>query len=171
MPSVCHPLHAVPLRLALPPMYECCPTQVTELETRAAFFEHLEETDTLKDVVVQGLDLTDERAERALRAASTENACFLGCRLSEAAEDHVHETGGTIFPAFVGLPFNPYRGSLYTPEELMDGYERGRPETSTETVDARIYEYVTQRRTNGRDAPVMDALAFRIHDHAIDDAL
>jgi predicted Rossmann-fold nucleotide-binding protein len=38
-------------------------------------------------------------------------------------------------------------------------------------VDARIYEYFTTRQRNGRDAPVMDALAFRIHDHAIDDAL
>ncbi len=152
-------------------MYECCPTRITEIESRTAFFEHLAEMDTLKDVVVQGLDLTDQRAEAALRSTSTENACFLGCRLTEAAEQHVRATGGTIFPAFVGLPFNPYRGELYSPAELMAGYERGTPETLHETVDARIYQYFSKRREHGKEAPVMDALAFRIHDHAVDDAL
>ena len=152
-------------------MYECCPTRITELDSLDAFYEHLEETGALRDVVLQGLDLTGDRAEAALRSAPTENACFLGCRLTDAAEDHIHATGGTVFPAFVGLPFEPYRGQLYGPDELMAGYERGQPSTRTETVDAEIYQYFRERRENGRDAPVMDALAFRIHDHAIDDAL
>jgi predicted Rossmann-fold nucleotide-binding protein len=152
-------------------MYECCPSRVTELESEAAFHEYIDANATLEDVVLQGLDLTGEAAEAALRSVSAENACFLGCRLTAAGEQHVQATGGTIFPAFVGLPFRPYRGGLYTPDELMAGYERGRPASRDETVDARIYRYFRERRSNGRDAPVMDALAFRIHDHAIDDAL
>jgi predicted Rossmann-fold nucleotide-binding protein len=99
-----------------------------------------------------------------------EDACFLGCRLTEAAEEHVRATGGTLFPAFTGLPFRPYRASLYSPDELMNGFEPGRPETLSETVDHRIYRYFVERQGDG-DVPVMDALAFRIHDHAIDDAL
>jgi predicted Rossmann-fold nucleotide-binding protein len=152
-------------------MYECCPTHLTEIESVDALLRHVEATGDLQEVVVQGLDLTDEPAEAVVTSVSTEDACFLGCRLTEATENHVHETGGTVFPAFVGVPFNPYRGALYTPDELMQGYERGRPETRTETTDARIYEYFKSRQLNGRDAPVMDALAFRIHDHAVDDAL
>lgn len=152
-------------------MYECCPARVVELDSLDVFYDHLETTTSLENAVLQGLDLTSERAEAALRSASTENACFLGCRLSDAAEAHIRETGGTVFPAFVGVPFDPYRGRLYTPDELMEGYERGAPSTRTETVDAAICSYFQERRENGRDAPVMDALASRIHDHAIDDAL
>jgi len=152
-------------------MYDCCPTHLTEIESVDELLRHVEADGSLQEVVVQGLDLTGEQAEAALRSVSTEDACFLGCRLTEEAEEHIHASGGTVFPAFVGVPFNPYRASLYTPDELMAGYERGKPETRTETTDAAIYEYFQERQLNGRDAPVMDALAFRIHDHAIDDAL
>jgi predicted Rossmann-fold nucleotide-binding protein len=152
-------------------MYECCPSHLTEIESIAELRRHVNSQGDLRNVVVQGLDLTGEAAEAVLTSVDAEDACFLGCRLSEAAEAHVRTTGGTVFPAFVGLPFNPYRGSLYTPDELMEGYASGSPETRTKTVDAQIYEYFSDRQLDGRDAPVMDALAFRIHDHAIDDAL
>ena len=152
-------------------MYECCPSHAVEIESAAALRAHIEETQSLRDVVVQGLDLTDEATTAALTSVPAEDACFLGCRFTDAAETHVRTTGGTIFPAFVGLPFNPYRSSLYTPDELMAGYERGSPETRERTADARIYQYFKDRQLDGRDAPVMDALAFRIHDHAVDDAL
>ncbi len=152
-------------------MYECCPSQITEIESVPALRRHVNTHGDLKNVVLQGLDLTGADAEAVVTSVDAEDACFLGCRLSAAAEQHVRETGGTVFPAFVGLPFNPYRASLYTPDELMAGYEEGKPKTRHKTVDAQIYEYFSERRLDGRDAPVMDALAFRIHDHAIDDAL
>lgn len=152
-------------------MYDCCPHDLTELESTEAFLRHIEDTRSLKNTAVQGVNLTDTDVEAALTSVSAEDACFLGCDLSEAAEQHIRETGGTIFPGFVGVPFRPYRSSLYTPAELMAGYERGRPETRDDTTDARIYRYFKGRKRDGRDAPVMDALAFRIHDHAIDNAL
>jgi len=152
-------------------MYECCPYEITEIESVAALRRHIDEERSLKNVVVQGVDLAARDVEAALTSVSAEDACFLGCQLSNDAERHIRETGGTIFPGFVGVPFRPYRSSLYTPAELMEGYERGRPETRDETADARIYRYFKDRKRDGRDAPVMDALAFRIHDHAIDNAL
>lgn len=152
-------------------MYECCPSQLTEIESIDAFRRHVNTHGDLENVVVQGLDLMSDAADAALMSVEAEDACFLGCRFSSAAEAHVRETGGTIFPAFVGLPFNPYRSSLYTPAELMQGYEQGAPETRRATVDAQIYEYFSERQLDGRDVPVMDALTFRLHDHAIDDAL
>jgi len=152
-------------------MYDCCPHDITELESTEALLRHIERERSLRNTAVQGIDLTAPDVETALTSVSAEDACFLGCTLSEAAEQHVRETGGTIFPGFVGVPFRPYRSSLYTPAELMAGYERNRPETRTQTTDARIYQYFKSRTRDGRDAPVMDALAFRIHDHAIDNAL
>ncbi|WP_251979533.1 LOG family protein [Salinibacter ruber] len=152
-------------------MYDCCPHDLTELKSTEAFLRHIEDTRSLKNTAVQGVNLTDTDVEAALTSVSAEDACFLGCDLSEAAEQHIRKTGGTIFPGFVGVPFRPYRSSLYTPAELMAGYERGHPETRERTTDARIYRYFKGRKRDGRDAPVMDALAFRIHDHAIDNAL
>ena len=152
-------------------MYDCCPHDITEIESPQALLRHVEREGSLQNTAVQGIDLTDPDVEAALTSVSTEDACFLGCDLSEAAEEHVRATGGTIFPGFVGVPFRPYRASLYTPAELMEGYERGRPDTRADTRDAQIYRYFKDRKRDGRDAPVMDALAFRIHDHAIDNAL
>ena len=152
-------------------MYDFYPYDVIEIESTEALRRRVEQGQSLQNVVVQGIDLTSPPVERLLTSVSAENAFFLGCELSEAAEQHVRETGGTLFPEFMGVPFQPYRASLYTPMELVDGYERGQPGTRTETVDARIYRYFKNRKRNGHDAPVIDALAFRIHDHAIDDAL
>ncbi len=152
-------------------MYDCCPYDVTEIESTGALRQHLQQGRPLQNVVVQGIDLASSDVEALLTSVPAEDACFLGCELSDAAEQHVRETGGTIFPGFVGVPFRPYRSALYTPAELMEGYERGVPSTRDETRDARIYRYFKDRKRDGRDAPVMDALAFRIHDHAIDNAL
>ena len=149
-------------------MYDFYPYEVTEIESTEALRRHVEQRQSLQNVVVQGVDLTGSAMEVLLTSVSAEDACFLGCELSETAEQHARDTGGTIFSGFVGVPFRPYRSSLYTPDELMEGYERGQPETRDQTVDAQIYRHFKDRK---RDAPVMDALAFRIHDHAIDNAL
>lgn len=152
-------------------MYECCPVHTVELETPAALLHHIETVAHLRDAVVQGLDLRTDGMGAAVRSVSAENACFLGCKLTPDVERHIQATGGVIFPAFVGIPFNAYRASLYTPEELVEGYDRAHRSTFSETTDGRIYAYYTDRKQSARTPPVMDALAFRIHDHAIDNAL
>src|SRR5919107_2970566 len=61
-----------------------------------------------------------------------------------------------------GLPYDPFRASLYTREELMAGWPG-------DTLDARIERHVLD---NGfRSPPAAEALAQRLHDHAIDVAL
>lgn len=152
-------------------MYQCSPRRVTEIESLPALRDHIQTVGDLRDVAIQGLDFTHEDAAALLTSVSTEDACFLGCQLSDDLVQHIRNTGGTIFPAFLGLPFDPYRASLYTPGELMDGYDREASNPRASTVDTQIYEYFHDRQLDGREAPIMDALAFRIHDHAIDDAL
>jgi len=152
-------------------MYQCCPQDLVELESGDEVLAHIQAHGSLQNVVVQGVDLRPDARAEAVLAVSTEDACFLGCRMTDALDQHIRETGGVVFPAFVGLPFDPYRGSLYTTEELMDGYQRGRYDSLFDTTDRQIYDHFTDRRESGPAVPVMDALAFRIHDHAIDDAL
>ena len=61
-----------------------------------------------------------------------------------------------------GLPYDPFRGSLYTRDELLEGWPG-------ETLDVRIERHVID---NGFRAPgAAEALAQRLHDHHIDVAL
>jgi predicted Rossmann-fold nucleotide-binding protein len=61
-----------------------------------------------------------------------------------------------------GLPYDPFRKALYTRDELMDGWP-------DETFDARVQQHVLDH--GFRAPPVAEALAQRLHDHAIDAAL
>jgi predicted Rossmann-fold nucleotide-binding protein len=67
---------------------------------------------------------------------------------------------------FKGLPYDPFRRSLYSVKELMEGYTAAHPERS---LDARIAQHF--RKKSGKLPDVHEALAQRIHDHAIDSAL
>ena len=57
-----------------------------------------------------------------------------------------------------GLPYDPFRTSLYTRDELIEG-----------GLDARIERHVLDH--GFRSPPAAEALAQRLHDHAIDVAL
>lgn len=142
-----------------------------ELESKESLQAHLAKVGNLQRVVVQGLDLTGAFIEAALFAVSADEAHFLGCQLSTPVKEHIRKTGGTIFPVFEDLPFNPYRASLYTPDELMQGYEQGDRKSLGVTTDGQIYAHFSKHNQADGPIPVMVSLAYRIHDHAIDDAL
>jgi len=77
-----------------------------------------------------------------------------------------------IFPRIEGLPYHPYRPALYTADELMEGYQRGVENSfSLHTRDARIYAHYDGHRRRAGPVAILEALAQRLHDHAIDDAL
>lgn len=109
------------------------------------------------EVVVQGLDLNDRTD--AVLAGHWAGVTFLGCRMDEHARRHAVDQGATWFPPFDDLPYNPYRAALYTGAELNDA-----------DLDGRIYRHQARYRNAG-PVPILEALAQRIHDHAIDNAL
>lgn len=123
----------------------------------------------LSGSVIQGLDLT--AADDAL-AGSLAGVVFLGCKLAPATLARAHEQGAVVFPLPEGLPYAPYRPRLYRPDELMEGYRRGDVGSfARDTLDARIYAHYEAARKAGAKVAVLEALAQRLHDHAIDDAL
>lgn len=141
---------------------------MTELETLAAFEQHLRDGRGLANVILQGLDLRARGA--ALLKADLAGAVFLGCLLEPATLQQVLARGAMVFPPFSGLPYCPYRGGLYTPEELYAGFDPTRPDTYADTLDARIYAHWNSR--GGAHTPsILETLAQRLHDHAISDAL
>src|SRR5690606_22957160 len=69
-----------------------------------------------------------------------------------------------------GLPYDPYRTALYTADELFSSFDPNDPCSYCNTLDARIYRHW---RSTGRQFPpaVLEALARRLHDHAITEAV
>ncbi|WP_372698424.1 LOG family protein [Arthrobacter sp. JSM 101049] len=113
---------------------------------------------------LQSLDLADRRA--VLDRVDVSGAVFLGCELPAGTIDGLRGRGALIFPELPGLPFDPYRGGLYTAAELYaglgdDAYEH--------TPDALVYAW-TRRDDAGRSG-LDAALATTLHDHAIGAAL
>jgi len=90
------------------------------------------------------------------------DAAFGGCRFADTTEEELRSAGATVLPPIDSVGFTPYRGSLYTNEDLMRGYEPGHPET---TLDARI------GATCVDDMTALGSLARGIHDACIDGAL
>jgi predicted Rossmann-fold nucleotide-binding protein len=92
-------------------------------------------------------------------------AVFLGCRFATGdgpgTEADVRRRGALIFPSVPDVPFDPYRGELYTPAELYAGLEHG----YAGTLDAAAYAWSRSPRTLDK------SLAMALHDHAIDDAV
>ncbi|MEE4540887.1 Rossmann fold nucleotide-binding protein [Streptomyces sp. V4-01] len=113
---------------------------------------------------VQAVDLTDRTF--ALLVSDTSRAVFLGCPMEPQALAHVRAGGALVFPPLPDLPFDPYRGSLYTPEELYAGLADGG--SYEDTPDARTSRWFRRTATDG---DVLASMLRSVHDHALRDAL
>jgi predicted Rossmann-fold nucleotide-binding protein len=129
--------------------------------------EHRAAGHDLRGAVLTGLDLTGTEDDLLLRTA-LDGAVLLGCALRPAATRRAEAAGALLFPTIPDVPYQVYRTSLYTPAELFDGFDPDHPESYVDTLDARIYRH---SRARGRHPGVLDALAERLHDHAITEAL
>lgn len=140
-----------------------------EIHTLTEFDAHIERSQSLDGIVVQGVDLSERSSE--ILGVSCVGGTFLGCRLTPAALEHVVDGGAVVFPHLPAIPFDPYRPHLYEQGELLSGWMPGKTDSFDEdALDSRIYSW-SARHPKGRPPPVLDALAQRLHDHAIDDAL
>ncbi len=140
-----------------------------EIHTIEEFDAHVAAVGSLDGVVVQGIDLSARGA--MIGALTCAGATFLGARLPPAALARVLDGGAVVFPRLPDLPFDMYRPQLYTQGELLGGWDpRVAGSFHRDALDSRIYHWAS-RHARGTPPPVLDALARRLHDHAIDDAL
>ena len=139
-----------------------------EIHTLDDFKAHLDKGAPLSGVVLQELDIAP--VQEALKSRDVSGMILLGCSLPIALAADFVNRGVVIFPKITGLPYSPYRKSLYTAEGLFDGFGASRPESYKDTPDAKIY---THYMANGRSSPpdIIEALAQRLHDFSITDAL
>lgn len=90
---------------------------------------------------------------------------FMGCTFANGLEDVLRARGALIFPPLPGIPFNAYRGHLYTGAELYGGISWREYEA---VLDAKIYQWTAQA---GSGRALNATLATAMHDHAVSDAL
>jgi predicted Rossmann-fold nucleotide-binding protein len=138
-----------------------------ELETLQALEAHVRAGRPLSSCAFQHLDL--RAYTRELLAAPLEGSVLLGCQLEPEARRHAEQSGALLFPDIPHLPFKPYRSSLYSVPELYQGYAPHLPERYERTLDAAIYHSYDESRRS--PSHLLRTLAFRLHDHAVTDAL
>jgi predicted Rossmann-fold nucleotide-binding protein len=139
-----------------------------EIETTEELDRRLAGGAPLANAVLQGLDLS-AHGDR-LEGVPLGQVVFLGCRLPQRLAERAAVEGALVFPDLPDLPYRPYRGTLYSVEELYEGFDRARPETYAASLDARVYEH-WKRTGRAEPASIVETLARRLHDHAITDAL
>lgn len=132
-----------------------------ELDTVEDF---LRQKGQLHCAVVQGLDLT--QVDINWQRLDFRGAVFLGCTFpKEITAEYLLSEGAVIFPKFPRLPYDPYRSSLYSRDELMEGWS----EQEDASVDKRIYDHFVKK--GGSKPDILESLSQRLHDHAVDDGV
>ena len=113
---------------------------------------------------LQDLDLTRHEPELLART-DVEGLVVLGGRLSSELESHLRAHHALIFPTDPHAPVNPYRATLYQPNELYAGLAEDGYDT---TPDALAYHWSRDAQLR-HDAFV--TLLRAIHDDSMTDAL
>jgi predicted Rossmann-fold nucleotide-binding protein len=133
-----------------------------EIESLAEFDAAVAARGSLAHCRVQAVDLTDRRS--ALLAVDTAGAVFLGCPMDPETAAQVRASGALVFPPVPSLPFDPYRGFVYAPDELFEALDEG----YEATPDARAYAWFQRTKADG---DVFASMLRAIHDDAVSDAL
>ncbi|MFE2053342.1 LOG family protein [Streptomyces sp. NPDC059459] len=133
-----------------------------EIESLAEFDRVVSAHGTLAHYRVQAVDLT-ARTD-ALMSADPTGAVFLGCAMDPGAAARVRAAGALVFPPIPGLPFDPYRARVYSPEELYARLDEG----YGSTPDALAYDWFQQTKSDG---DVFASMLRAIHDDAVSDAV
>jgi len=130
-----------------------------EAETFKSYIKHHQD---LSYCTIQGLDFTG--LDIAWSSFKFDNTIFTGCTLTFEEEIILRKKGAYLYNAPGNLPYNPFRHTLYTWQELMQGFS----EENDNCLDLRIYRHFIENKYN---PPINEAMWQRIHDHAMDDAL
>ncbi|WRZ90260.1 LOG family protein [Streptomyces sp. NBC_01007] len=133
-----------------------------EIESLAEFDEVVSGGGSLARFRVQAVDLTGRT--RDLLSVDTTGAVFLGCPMEPTAAERVRTSGALVFPPVPGLPLDPYRGHLYSPDELFASLDAG----YEATPDARAYAWFQQTKADG---DIFASMVRAVHDDSVSDAL
>lgn len=116
---------------------------------------------------IQNLDLT--KHGKLIVEKQFPDSIFLSCEMDAAVAGHIVRTRGIVIPDLKGFKFQVHRSSLYSVEELFEGFDINDPKGYESTYDFKVYrEYYCQ----GKSPKLINtSLARYLHDHSISDAL
>ena len=135
---------------------------VKDMET----FKRLLAEKSLENCVLWGLDLCDLSVDWS--SLNPLPSTLIGCQLASLEHEMILRNRGTsVFAPVKGLPYDPFRASLYTAAELMAGYSQD--PICNNSLDTRINRHFDEH--GGHDPDIIEALAQRIHDFSIDEAI
>ncbi|MGH3648939.1 MAG: hypothetical protein ACRDTM_17395, partial [Micromonosporaceae bacterium] len=143
-----------------PDAYDHSPT---EIESRDELDFHLARGQ-LAGLTVQGLALDQKPPD--LSTVDVSDTLFVGCRFAGVAvEAELIRRGAHVVPDFHEMVYPTHPARLYTADELAAGHQDG----FAAMYDTRVHQHFVAR--GGALPDIREALAQRMHDHAIDDAL
>lgn len=136
------------------------------VKTRDAFLEQLKDG-SFRDTVVKGVDISSCCVE--WQQVDVTNASFIGCHLQSLQEEmQLRTKGARVIPPFGdALPYDPFRSQLYSPNELMEGYDED--DNKNNCLDRRIERHFNEH--GGHDPDIWEALSQALHDYSIDTAI
>jgi predicted Rossmann-fold nucleotide-binding protein len=132
-----------------------------EVETLADLDRHLA-TATLRGVALQGIDLTTVD----LTGIDVRGALFIGCAMTTVQTVDLIQRGALVVPRFADLPYPTEPSRLYTADDLATGFTAGGFDAM---YDTQVYRHFLAH--GGAMPDLREALAQRIHDHGIENAL
>lgn len=136
------------------------------LKTTRDVEEHIGLHKAFKNIVVKGADLS--KLDIAWAQMDVTGAAFLGCHFkSEQDEQVLRHNGARVVAPVDGLPYDPFRSLLYTPDELMEGYADD--DKANHGLDHRIERHFYAH--GGHDPDVLEAMWQMLHDYSIDQAI
>jgi predicted Rossmann-fold nucleotide-binding protein len=135
-----------------------------EIESRAEFDVHLAKR-SLAGLIVLGLRLNLDPPDFA--GVDVQGTLFVGCQLASAdVEIDLIRRGAHLVPPFDARPYPTHPATLYTPDDLAFGFEQ---DGFAGMYDTRVYDHFLAH--GGASPDIREALAQRLHDAGIDNAL
>ena len=135
-----------------------------EIESRAELDTHLARK-SLAGLIVLGLRLDLQPPD--LRGVDVHGTLFVGCRFAAAeVEIDLIRRGAHLVPPFDARPYPTHPATLYTPEDLSFGFAT---EGFAGMFDSVVYRHFLEH--GGATPDIREAIAQRLHDAGIDNAL
>ena len=127
--------------------------------------EMLTKQERIERCVFQDMDFSELTEE--WHTARYFDCLFMGCTFSKPMRIQIDRS--CLIFSHIGVPYNCFRNTLYTSDDLYDCYVVGRPESYHECYDYKVYTHYLSEGIRATD--IKETLARTLHDHSMGDAL
>ena len=136
-----------------------------EIQTIEELREMLTTHERIERCAFQDMDFSELTEE--CHTSRYFDCLFMGCTFSKPMRIQIDKS--CLIFSHISVPYNCFRNSLYSPEDLYDHYIQGAPDSYYECYDHKVYEHYLHMGKQAQD--IKETLARTLHDHAMSDAL